>query len=253
MGTNGSSHPQAPGAQIVDWAKDFARLAASEEPLHPDLEPYFEESGPIGPSLRHPLVYEVFGVRPGIVNQRYAAKKAALDEALEKGNWHKAVFLHERPYRIDALQMLRDDYGERISAKAYWELVGSVWTDSENIWQNRPDWDSIFEEYDHSRMAEYIMDDDERAKLHALPDVVTIYRGAISDFNEDGLSWTLDKDRAAWFARRFVDSHGGDPVVLHGRVAKHGIMAYFDGRNEDEIVVWPEDAVDIFKVEAVNR
>jgi hypothetical protein len=31
-------------------------LAETNEPLHPDLVPYFEKDGALGPQLRHPLV-----------------------------------------------------------------------------------------------------------------------------------------------------------------------------------------------------
>jgi hypothetical protein len=50
------------------------------------------------------------------------------------------------------------------------------------------------------RGREHLMDAEERA---ALPDVVTILRGFTHAEGARGLSWTLDRERAEWFARRF--------------------------------------------------
>jgi hypothetical protein len=47
------------------------------------------------------------------------------------------------------------------------------------------------------------------------------------------LSWTLDKNQAKWFANRFEK----DGVVLEKRISKKNIVAYFNGRNEEEVIV----------------
>lgn len=218
-------------------------LLQRDEPLHEDLLPYFEENGAFGPSLRSPLVYDVMGVRPAYANWRYVQKKAALHEALAKGRWHTAVFLHERPYRAEALLRIATERGDDIDDATYWELVGSVWVDSENIWQNRQEWDVLLHGLREKDEAQHMMDDEEREFLAQLPEQIKVYRGAVDQVNDDGLSWTLDEAKATWFARRFDREHLGEAVVVHGWVAKEDVLAYFGGRGESEIVVRDAAAV----------
>ena len=53
------------------------------------------------------------------------------------------------------------------------------------------------------------------------------------NLNEDGISYTLDKKRAEWFSKRFRK----DGTVVQKVVRKKRIVAYLDGRNEQEVVV----------------
>lgn len=63
---------------------------------------------------------------------------------------------------------------------------------------------------------------------------VTIYRG-VKVNNYRGLSWTVDKGVAEWFARRF--GHDGDKCyVFTGTIKKKDILALFSSRNEKEVV-----------------
>jgi hypothetical protein len=47
------------------------------------------------------------------------------------------------------------------------------------------------------------------------------------------LSWTLDRERAEWFANRF-DQKG---IVIEKAIGKEEIVAYFSGRGDQEIIV----------------
>lgn len=63
---------------------------------------------------------------------------------------------------------------------------------------------------------------------------VTIYRG-VKVNNYRGLSWTVDKSVAEWFAKRF--GHDGDKCyVFTGTINKKDILALFSSRNEKEVV-----------------
>ena len=86
------------------------------------------------------------------------------------------------------------------------------------------------------------MEPDELATLNALPDRFTIYRGYLPRRNLRGWSWTLDQQLAEWFARRtalFASDLGLPGRVAKGRVAKADVVAYFDAREEREVVVDP--------------
>src|ERR1700737_4874751 len=51
-----------------------------------------------------------------------------------------------------------------------------------------------------------------------------------------GLSWTLDRDKAVWFARRFSEFSVGAARLFHGNVKRQDGHAFFSGGNESEIV-----------------
>ena len=72
------------------------------EELNPELQEYLDcEAG--FTCIRHPLVYSIMHVPPlnKLMNQSLGHKKQMLSEALEKGDWSRVVFLHERPYRVN--------------------------------------------------------------------------------------------------------------------------------------------------------
>lgn len=78
-----------------------------------------------------------------------------------------------------------------------------------------------------------IMNKAELLKLKSLPDEVTIYRGTHKKNNFKALSWTDDYQSALWFARRFNDNG----YVLQATIKKENIIAFFNNRNEKELIV----------------
>lgn len=224
-----------------DELLDLAAMAA--EPLHPDLEPWVEDLE-WGACLRHPLVYSVPLSLPGFCNRQYEQKRLAVDRAKVERNWSQYVFLHERPYRLTAARALLAE--ETLTAHEQWHLLRDVWIDSENIWQHYHEWHLYLQDEN----AHLMMDDEEREQLVALPDVITIYRGARFDVNEEGLSWTLDRPKAAWFATRF--SHREEEsVVIVAEIQKNNVIALLLGRDENEIIALPED-VRILRYEEIS-
>lgn len=73
----------------------------------------------------------------------------------------------------------------------------------------------------------------ELATFESLDNELIIYRGCVKGLNENGLSWTLSKDQAEWFAKRFDK----DGIVIERRINKKNIVAYFNSRGEEEVVV----------------
>ena len=139
------------------------------------------------------------------------------------------MFLHERPYRCDALA----DIDKRLSSSDYWELVGNVWIDSENIRQHYAVWKRIWTAPIPDK--EKCMDTTERARLARMPLAFDVWRG-IGFRGRTGLSWTLDRDKAVWFARRFSEFSVGAARLFHGNVKRQDVHAFFSGGNESEIV-----------------
>jgi hypothetical protein len=201
-------------------------IAEANEPLHPDLVPYFETDGALGPQLRHPLVYQVPFFSNGRANAYYLQKKEDLINAVLHRKFNQIIYLHERPYRLQAFISIAEDLPD----SKYWSLLSSIWTDTENQWQNLEQWKELLSSERGER--HYLMSDSEVQLLNSLPELVTIYRGCIKGLNEDGLSWTLDKSKAEFFANRFSK----EGIILEREIPKADIIAVLTGRGESEVI-----------------
>jgi hypothetical protein len=220
----------------VEFAKQIEELQAmSDEPLHPDLQPWVED-GQWGPMLRHPLVYSVPLTLPGYANRTYLYKQKAKARAIEEEDWHNLVFLHERPYRLDALLSVvgTTESGDPIplaSVPEHWALAADVWVDSENIQQNIEQWRALF---CNGAGGLWLGEPDERAAFEALPEagaegsgLIRAWRGgAVGDW-----SWTTDRKTAEFFSRR-----SGLPVRGH-LIPRSDVFGYLTRRSEAELLV----------------
>ena len=95
------------------------------------------------------------------------------------------------------------------------------------------------------------MSQDELNTLKDLDSTVTVYRG-VTSFNAKNvkaLSWTLDRSIAEWFASRFDE----DGTVYQAQIDKSHIYAYFEGRNESEVIVDPKYLMDITESESMDN
>jgi hypothetical protein len=205
-----------------------------DEPLHPDLAACMGTAGESRfPIIRHPLVQELFPIN-GLVNQKYEEKQKHLQEAIEAEDWHTVVFLHERPYRCDALidyVVGRDGHTDEVlpvqhMSEEVRELVADVWRDSENIEQHIDDWNQMIAGWEPGDAPMFI---DEPGKYDLLPEHVTVWRGDVADGR---WSWSLDKKVALFFARRW----NANVPLLSGIVRKDCIFGYLTGRSENEVM-----------------
>ncbi|PGT89914.1 hypothetical protein [Bacillus thuringiensis] len=80
--------------------------------------------------------------------------------------------------------------------------------------------------------------------------VVTVYRGQSdkSTHYTESISWTLSEEVAHKFAKR----HGFDGEVYKGSVHKKDIMAYYNGRSEEEVLVKPSEVKDVTSMNQVT-
>jgi hypothetical protein len=98
---------------------------------------------------------------------------------------------------------------------------------------------------------EHLMDEDERAAWEKLPDTLTIHRGYKLDDGRWACRGRSSYKRACWFARRLVRD-GESSQVVTGTIPKAKALAYFTGRNEEEIVAFPDD-IRITKTRVLNH
>lgn len=227
--------------------EDFQKLLETKEELDPELAQYMYEDGMFGPSIKHPLVFSIVHspVMNAFINAQFRAKKEAVEKAKSKCDWSAYVWLHERAYRIGAFL----DIGWRMDGPRYWDLLGQVWSDTENSWQNRSEWrEALTADRDGREM---MSDEDVRCVFDLPPEeggllpVTRIYRGYRFDDALEGYSWTLDKARARWFANRLRQDNHPSPKIASGFVAREHVIAYITDRDEQEIVVLPEDVTGI--------
>jgi len=214
---------------VKDWeVKDWDWAAMVGEELDPELEGYLELDGPIGPMVRHPLVYDISLQIPGAANRRLAYKKEALAEALSKKDWDLVVSLHERPHRFNALQeyVLRPGVPIWRHSKAVKALAEWVWTDSENISQHQAEWLALYEGRPEGAVLGEPID---LVKFQKLPEQVTLYRGGGAD---SFLSWSTSREVSERFAARSKSK------VRSRVVPKSEIFAYYTQRGEFEALTF---------------
>jgi hypothetical protein len=205
-------------------------LQELREALHPDLEECLCEDE--SRLVDHPLM-RVFATsleHAASLNKMYQSKSDDRDQAIEDGDWSTYVQLHERPHRPDAFIEIKDD----LSDKSYWELLGEVWMDTEYPWQNQSKWKALWGSGRPEK--QFAMSIEEREALALLPDALTIYRGVGKGNNVDGLSWTLSREKAVCFVRRF-GPRLGDGLLITATANKQDVHAFLDGRKEQEVIV----------------
>ena len=131
---------------------------------------------------------------------------------------------------------------EYMSEEDYGKYLSTCWIQSENPNQDvnvsLNDCVGLF----WDAMPEYLMDEEELEYFNNLPDFITVYRGVSPGRERNGLSWTNDKQMAEWFKSRF-ERDGKTGELLTARISKKHVLAYFNGRDEKELVV------DVFAIE----
>ena len=200
------------------------------EPLDPAFDDYVDEIVPGLVALRHPLVFSIphNEMMNAWCNRSLEQKTKQVEKALVDLDVARYVFLHERPYRLEVF--LRDPWTS-LPEDERAEMLRSIWIDSENIWQNLRTWKRILRE----TSPVFFMTEEEGAEMIGLGDEIEIWRGHQAN-NADGLSWTLDPDKAAWFAARYAKKG----QVSRKVVWKTDVFAFVDGRSEREIILKPD-------------
>lgn len=82
-----------------------------------------------------------------------------------------------------------------------------------------------------------LMDPESLEVFTSLPDEVTAWRGvsSASRYQQRGFSWTMDRDRAEWFA--YANTGSGEPSLIEARVKRQAVLMY--STFEDELVLNP--------------
>lgn len=165
----------------------------------------------------------------------YAKWKEMVGKQIDSAeNAYQVFFLLNKPYYLTFLKFT----APVLSQEDLGQLLAHAWILEECPNQDRNVSKRELLALFRSVPPELLMDEEERAIYHSLDDPVTVYRGVTSynAKNIKALSWTLDRDTAEWFAHRF----GEEGTVYEAQISKEHILAFFNGRNESEVVVDPK-------------
>ena len=187
--------------------------------------------------VSHPFIEEgvSFNLKTGEVinlleNEEALKKEKALRlKRMKNMSPLQIAFCVSKPYRMLYLS-LAFPY---LSKKERSEIMHEVWISVENINNNVNV--SQMETLKMLRKCnqKYLMGQENYEVYENLPDTFVVYHGLQENAREDGLSWTLSKDVAEWFAGRFEN----DGEVIEKVVHKTEVIAYFNDRDEEEIVL----------------
>ncbi len=207
---------------------NLGELLNKKEDLHPELAKYYVTK-PFQ-MIKSPLYISIMhdDNQNALANFTYERKKEQAKTLFKQKEWESYIFLHERPFRLETFLRVKHLI---TSGKTYWEILSSIWTDSEGVHINKDVWEMLFRSTAPGK--KFFMDASERKKLKELPETLTVYRGYVPSQNEDGLSYTLSHEKAKWFSNRF--NIGGK--VKERTINKSQIFAYLNGRGEDEILI----------------
>ena len=144
-------------------------------------------------------------------------------------DFESILFKINKKYRL-LFFYLSFDY---LSKEKFNTYLKEVWTSSESpnkdINVNVSEVLKLFNKADKS----LLMNEDELDIYNKLDNEVKVYRGTKNKDDFKAMSWTLDYDKAEWFANRF----GTDGYILEATINKNDIVAFFDVRGESEVVV----------------
>ena len=154
-----------------------------------------------------------------------------MEDEIDNGDLYKIYALIRKPYRLTFIKHCEPYLSEKDLA----ELFADAWVSSENPNQDANCSISYLVKMFQKCNKKYLMQEEDYRVYESLPDVFNIYRGVAVGRNPQGLSWTQNLETAKWFANRF-NTETKKGYVQTAMVSKSKVLAYFNTRNEDEIV-----------------
>lgn len=200
------------------------------EELLPELKKSIIDGGFFNrKSIQHPLVIGDLGMMPNsYYNKQLIRKQQKLNEYEKKKNYKSYLFLIEKPFRVlFFIKLIKQNKIKKFSKK-YWRILRFLWTRSENIFQHKELWKELLLEKTNSH---YFMSKKDLEFYNSLENEFIVYRGYTHW--ENGYSYSLDKERAIFFANRF----GQNGKVKEMLVKKEDVFAYTNSREENEIII----------------
>jgi hypothetical protein len=136
------------------------------------------------------------------------------------------------PYLDDLRERLNND---EISGEDFAQVLGTEWRMDDNPSRHTAKWLELFR-FAHGALGHPLVD----SSGEPLPegDVLEAWRGVSVVAGGRGMSWTLSRDRAIWFANRWLVD-GESPHLFRTEVQRENVLAFFVSREEVEVIVDP--------------
>jgi hypothetical protein len=226
-----------------DLVEMFGADPTNQGKLDPELQRSLRVMSGGWLMIHHPLVVEM-GVSWKMQNQKLAYKKERLKKAIAEGDLNTAIFLHERPYRLDYLRSLWRS--KKISLEELREELPGVWCDAEPDDTDRR-WLTLWKQATKDGGT---LVPGEGAVAPGWSDLQRIYRGGSKPGEKLGIAWTTDYEIAKFFALRFRNLG----VIFTGRLPLgERALGYITERGESEVIVDPSKVVDITTATVIGR
>jgi hypothetical protein len=223
-----------PASQEPLTETEFGEMIRRREPLRKKYMRYVVKRRGERPKLIHPLYIDPFLRLDhcATVHHEIAWRQALAAELLQKKNWYHYVEFHTPPYRIVAFRKLLRYHRAKLKDHDYWDILRRIYETHESPSSLWVQFGRLFAS--RRKQREHLMTPEERDLLRRLPDSFTVYRG-YSQFDGAGMSWTLDRRVADWFAHRRSDL--GQPRVITGVVRRDDVLALCAESGEAEVLV----------------
>ena len=155
-----------------------------------------------------------------------------MERYIEEADLHRILIIMNHPYILTFLHCIE----QFLSDVELGEVLNSQWVCIENITGDKNVSGKELVEWFKRADKKSLMDEDDFQIYISLPEKVSIYRG-VTAFNSKktkALSWTLKREQAEWFAKRFKTGTG---QVWEMTVPKSRILCCLTSRGEDEVIV----------------
>lgn len=214
------------------------------------------------------------------INEKYISHVKELKKLLENSNYktyldsipkryrvYKFIEFTRKPKKGSLLYHYRN--GNELwvlDDKKYWEFVRFLWTEySENVFIGRQYWFELFTSNRNNK--EFFMNEGERLFLENLPDEFEVFRGYSRSkptekmnpenlkfwnnqwFGDMGYSYSLSKEIGLKYSEKYKiynkefsdsDYYKNENDLFEGVVKKSDVLFYYNGKNEEEIIIVKE-------------
>lgn len=192
------------------------------------------------------FLYHRRRIEPTLTKIKNWKKKLKIDQNNKTINWDTIIY----STNPNNLQNIIIQYQNEISDEVYWKSIAHCFTMSNMAHANL----FILSYFLKNKRPNkhFLMTNEEKTFFDSLPQKITIYRGCSKkEIKSKKLrySWTLNKSVAEFFAFEYINLAFEKSIykdksqydVIERIIDKSEILAYFDRREEDEILYFPQD------------
>jgi len=198
------------------------------------LTPFTYISGPVMVDIG---VFNIESLTSWHTKQRIEKIEESMNNYISKKQYNKLFFLIEKKIALDFYIQSFDDIPDEQKYDCFEDIYSRSEYGFSNL--NKDFFLNIFKYKPKENLNENIKPD--------VNGLVKIYRGQNTKSTpyQKAFSWTIDKEKAIFFATRF-DKYRGE--LYEAMVKIEDILAYIDKRGESEIIIDPDCLIDVKEI-----